>query len=145
MQRTRNLILYITMTGAVPGCFFSQLKEQQEQCDREMSAMLTVPTDPPVADLSGRWACVYQGPDGTNNEALDIVQNGSRATVTMRDGYNNSAVSDGQVGGNVLAWRYEGGSAVRFQVDPSGRMLDGQVRAGAAGDCSPNRYTCTRH
>jgi hypothetical protein len=87
---------------------------------------------------------VFDGPDGTNNEALDIVQNGRRATVTMRDGYNDSAVSDGEIGGGVLAWKYNSGAAVRFQLDPSGRMLDGQVRSGGGADCNPRRYTCTR-
>jgi hypothetical protein len=144
MKLIQPAMILITMTALVPACFFGQLKKQQEQCDRDVSSMLSVPSEPPVADLSGRWACVYDGPEGSNNEALDIVQNGGRATVTMRDGYNDSAVSDGQVGGNVLAWKYEGGSAVRFELDPSGRMLDGQVRSGAGGDCDPRRYTCTR-
>lgn len=143
-MRPSHFMILMTLTAAVPGCIFGQLKEQQEQCDRDVATMLVVPSAPPVADLSGRWSCVFQGPDGSNNEALDIVQNGGRATVTMRDGYNDSAVVDGQVGANVLAWKYPSGSAVRFELDPSGRMLDGMVRAGAADDCDGRRYTCTR-
>jgi len=144
MNLIQRAMTLITMTALVPACFLAEMKKQQEQCNRDVASMLAVPSDPPAADLSGRWGCVFAGPDGSNNEALDIVQNGRQATVTMRDGYNDSAVSDGEVGGNVLAWKYDTGAAVRFELDPSGRMLDGQVRSGGGGDCGPRRYTCTR-
>jgi hypothetical protein len=143
--RCRRLPILTLFALALPGCFFAQMKKQQEQCNADVGDMLAVPASPPVQDFSGRWTCIYQGPEGSNNEALDVAQSGSRLTVTMHDGYGSSGVADGEVGGDVIAFRYDsGGAAFRLQGDRSGRLMDGAVRMGAADDCAPRRYTCTR-
>lgn len=143
-------LVLAALIPALPGCgFFAQMQKQQQeraqQCVADRNAMTSLPPEPPMQNFTGRWSCIFQDPNGNVTEAIDVAQSGSRVTVSMRDGYGNSAVGDGQVAGHVLAYSYGAqGTVFRLEGDNSGRLLDGQLRFASADDCSPRRYTCTR-
>ena len=144
------LVTLAALIPALPGCgVFAQMQKQQQeqaqQCVASRNAMMSLPPAPPTRNFTGRWSCIFQDPSGNVTEAIDVAQSGSRVTVSMRDGYGNAAVGDGQVAGDLLTYSYGAqGTAFRLEGDASGRLLDGELRFASADNCSPRRYTCTR-
>jgi hypothetical protein len=144
-----RFVLVVCLAAPLGACIPASLlsggaQGRANQCVADMKTTLDVPPEPPMGNMSGRYSCVFQGPEGNVSEFIDVRQSGDDVNVQMHDLRGNSNIGRGHVGGNVLAYQYTAGnSGVRLQSDGSG-VIQGFVRFYSADDCSPHPYSCIR-
>lgn len=144
-----RLVVFACLAGGLGACIPASLltggaQERSNQCVADMKTTLDVPPEPPMGNMSGRYSCVFQGPEGNVTEYIDVRQRGDELNVQMHDLRGNSNIGRGHIGGNVLAFQYTAGnSGVRLEADGGG-VIQGFVRWFNADDCSPHPYTCMR-
>ncbi len=115
------------------------------------SAAAPAPAPAPVLDdLSGRWACAWEVPDGSGDESWTLMQDGASISVTLRGndpGGSYTGSMNGTITGRSLELSIKRGGKVRgtitLKASANGKVLDG-VTVPARKDAVPQHYACTR-
>jgi hypothetical protein len=112
------------------------------------------PTEPakPVAtavDLSGKWECIWNVPDGDGSETWMLMQEGTavRATLSGKDpGGKYSGTLTGTFDGKTLTGtsviERNIKATVKMTLSANGKLLDGESKTAEGGTTS--RYGCSR-
>jgi len=77
-------------------------------------------------------------------ESLTLVRRGDKVLRTGRDNFNNNLTSDLTIDGESLVFRGGPHQGSRLVMDPSGRLMDGELKMLASNSCVSARYTCRR-
>ncbi|HEU0035671.1 MAG TPA: hypothetical protein VFQ53_33900 [Kofleriaceae bacterium] len=143
----RSYLITSLTLAHMTGCamLLDPTQPAQKACTPEVDTLTALPADPP-ARFDGEWQCMYTMADGAQFvESLTYVQTGDRVLITGRDNYNNNITMDAHAGGRVVTFRSSKFSGWRLTMDPSGRILDGELKLlGDANGCFTTRYICRR-
>jgi hypothetical protein len=153
---TRKILFPLTAlvlsAGSGCGALMSVYGDDPDDCTKSVDSLTAMDSsDPPAANLDGRWTCYYDLSNGeAATEYLTMTQDGDKVTMTGRNNQGENLVLEGRVSGDRFVSRYGKLGGHSTKIGSGGRLLDGTVLYFSENDgsgrssCHKSRYTCRR-